>query len=85
MAHFARIEEGIVRDVVTVNNDALDGGEFPASEALGQDLLAEAGIEGEFVQCSYSGSFRSAYPGQGWLWDGENFTPPPAPPISEAL
>lgn len=73
MAHFARVENGIVREVLVVSNDALD----PDNEEVsGQALLAESGISGEFVQCSYSGSFRGAYPGVGYLWDGENFTPP---------
>ena len=78
MAHFARIEDGVVREVIVVNNDAIDGGHFPASEPLGQAMLAESGFTGEFLQCSYSGSFRGAYPGQGWTYDAQAdaFVPP---------
>lgn len=72
MAHFARIEEGVVREILVVGNDAIDPDN---EEATGIALLAESGIDGEFVQCSYSGSFRGCYPGIGYLWDGENFTP----------
>lgn len=76
MAHFARIEDGTVRQVIAVNNDAIDGGNFPASEPLGQAMLAESGFEGEWLQCSRSGSFRGDYPAPGWAWDGEQFTSP---------
>jgi len=70
VAHFARIDDaGVVRQIVVVNNDALDGGSFPESEPLGQALLAESGFPGEWRQCSYSGSFRGAYPGEGWRYD----------------
>lgn len=80
MAHFALIEDGIVRQVIVVANDAINGGTFPESEPLGQAMLAESGFTGTWLQCSYSGSFRGAYPGQGWSWDGTNFI---APPVSQ--
>lgn len=82
MAHFARIEGGTVTAVLVVNNDAIDGGDFPTSEPLGQQLLADAGIEGDYLQCSYSGSFRSAYPGPGWTYDAtaDEFVAPLTPP-----
>ena len=83
MAHFARVEGGIVQEVIVVANDAIDGGTFPDSEALGLALLAESGIQGEFHQCSFSGAFRGVYPGVGWLWDGENFINPYPAPIPE--
>lgn len=70
MAHFALIDEyGIVRAVHVINNDDIDGGVFPASEPLGQALQASLGIEGTWLQCSYSGSFRGAYPGPGWSYN----------------
>lgn len=76
MAHFAQVEDGIVRQVIVVANDAIDGGTFPDSEPLGQAMLAESGFTGTWLQCSYSGSFRGAFPGQGWLWDGTEFSAP---------
>lgn len=81
MAHFARIEDGIVREVIVVANAAIDGGTFPDSEPLGQAMLAESGFTGDWLQCSYSGSFRGAYPGAGWRYDADadEFVPP-APP-----
>lgn len=71
MAHFARIQDGIVREVIVISNNAINGGTFPESEPLGQAMLAESGFEGLWLQCSYSGSFRSAYPGQGWTYDDQ--------------
>lgn len=83
MAHFAKVDNGIVTGVLVVANDALDPSD---EETSGRLLLAESGIEGEFWQCSYSGSFRGCYPGRGHLWDGENFTPPPTTePTTEAV
>ena len=91
MAHFALIESGTVKAVYAVTNDAIEGGDFPASEPLGQTFLAECGLTGDFLQCSYSGSFRGAYPGPGWTWtakprskDGGIFEPPvvPQPPVT---
>lgn len=69
MAHFALIEDGVVTQVIAVNNEAVGELPFPDSEPIGQAMLAESGFEGEWLQCSYSGSFRGAYPAQGWLYD----------------
>lgn len=81
MAHFARIEDGVVQQVVAVKNAAINGGEFPDSEPLGQALLAESGHAGDWLQCSYSESFRGAYPSKGWTYDAEadEFVPPAVP------
>jgi hypothetical protein len=70
MAHFAEIDEnGIVLQVHVIDNDDIDGGNFPESEPLGQALQASLGIPGTWLQCSYSGSFRGVYPGKGWTYD----------------
>lgn len=74
MAHFAQVEDGIVRQAIAVANDALDPND---EEASGQAMLAASGFDGVYIQCSYTGSMRGAYPGPGWKWDGENFIPPP--------
>lgn len=81
MAHFARIEDGTVTEVIAIANDAIDGGTFPASEPIGQAFIASLGLTGDWLQCSYSGSFRSAYPGPGFTYDAtvDAFIPPPLP------
>ena len=56
-----------------VAEDHVDCGllKFPDTEPLGQAMLAASGFLGEWLQCSYSGAFRGAYPGIGWRYDAE--------------
>jgi len=86
MAHFALIDSSnIVREVIVVSNDDCGGGDFPASEPIGQafingphpDNLALAGV---WKQTSYSGSFRGCYAGLGFSYDpvADVFVPPTA-------
>ena len=69
IAHFARVEDGIVREVIVVNNSDCGGGDYPASNAVGQAFIASIGLNGQWEQTSYSGSFRSKYAGQGDTFD----------------
>jgi hypothetical protein len=84
MAYFAQIDKGgIVRQVISISNADCGGGDFPASEPIGQafingphpDCLA---IAGEWRQTSWSGSFRGCFAGLGYTFDGTNFIPPAA-------
>jgi hypothetical protein len=73
MAHFAKIENGVVREVIVVGND-----DAP-TEAAGQAFIAAIGLAGDWRQCSYNnnpveGKSRGKYPGIGDLWDGTTFT-----------
>jgi hypothetical protein len=75
MAHFARIENGVVREVIVVAND-----DAP-TEAAGQAFIAAIGLAGDWVQTSYNnnpveGKSRGKYAGIGDVWDGEKFTTP---------
>jgi len=75
MAHFARIENGIVREVIVVGND-----DAP-TEAAGQAFIASIGLDGEWVMTSYNnnpveGASRGKYAGIGDLWDGTTFSAP---------
>lgn len=72
MAHFARIENGIVREVIVIANDDCAGGDFPESEAAGQAFIASIGLSGEWRQTSYSGGFRQKYAGIGDQFDDVN-------------
>jgi hypothetical protein len=77
MAHFAQIQNGIVQQVIVVSNeDAPDP--YPASEALGQAFIASLGLEGEWRQTSYHGTFRAHYAGIGYTYDDDAdvFYPP---------
>ena len=65
MARFAQIENGIVTQVIVVSNDDCGGGTFPESEPIGQAFIASLGLPGQWLQTSYSASFRGAYAGIG--------------------
>jgi hypothetical protein len=70
MAHFAKIENGIVKNVIVVKNeDAPD-------EATGQAFIASLGFDGEWVQTSYNANFRGKYAGVGMSWNGTCFYGP---------
>jgi hypothetical protein len=82
MAHFAKVENGIVTQVLVIANSDCGGGQFPASEAIGQAFLASLGLEGEWKQTSYSSSFRENYASPGWVYDADAdvfVTPQPYP------
>jgi hypothetical protein len=84
MAHFARVESGIVREVIVIDNDDCGGGEFPESEPIGQAFIASIGLDGEWRQTSYNGNFRGTYAGIGYTFDGDEFIAPAAPePVIE--
>jgi hypothetical protein len=72
MAHFAKINNGIVSQVIVVSNDDCGGGDFPTSEAVGQAFIASLGLAGEWKQTSYNGNFRSKYAGIGDIYDAVN-------------
>jgi hypothetical protein len=75
MAHFAKVENDIVREVIVVGND-----DAP-TEAAGKAFIASIGLAGEWVQTSYNanpieGQDRGKYAGIGDVWDGSKFVAP---------
>jgi hypothetical protein len=81
MAHFARIDNGIVGEVIVIDNDDCGGGDFPESEPIGQAFIASIGLTGEWRQTSYNGNFRGLYAGNGYTYDSDldEFVPPSVP------
>ena len=70
MAHFAKMENGFVTNVIVVSNDVLEsGGHFPKSEHSGQEFIASIGLDGEWLQTSYNNNFRGNYAGIGFTYD----------------
>lgn len=65
IAHFARIDDGVVREVIVVNNADCGNLEFPDSEPVGQAFIKQIGLNGEWRQTSYNNNFRGKYAGQG--------------------
>ena len=90
MAHYARVQDGMVVDVHVLVNSVITNGEGVEVEALGQSFLSDlwGGDAAEYVQCSNNGTMRGVYPGAGYTWDGSVFAPPfvpePEPIESEA-
>ena len=84
MAHFAKIENGIVTNVIVVDNDVCGEPtlDFPDTCAAGRAFIANTlKLEGEWKQTSYNGNFRGVYAGIGYTYDPVNdvFVAPPAP------
>lgn len=82
MAHFAKIEDGVVTQVLVVDN---------SEELRGQEYLNSIGLEGTWVQTSYnanfgkkfaaigdtyiesSGNFKSRQPFASWKWSANDW------------
>ena len=73
MAHFAKVENGKVANVIVIKNDDCAGGDMPSSEAVGREFINSLGIGGEWFQTSYNGNFRGNFAGIGMSWDGAVF------------
>ena len=91
MAHFAKIENSKVTQVIVVDN---------SNEANGQEYLNSIGLEGTWIQTSYNANFGKKFAGIGdtyvastgtfkppkvfssWKWDDElwDWVPPKAYP-----
>ena len=72
MAHFARIVDDIVAQVIVVADSDCGGGQFPESELVGQSFIASLGLDGEWRQTSYNNNFRGVYAGIGYRFDRAN-------------
>jgi hypothetical protein len=65
MAHFAKVENGVVREVIVIGND-----DAP-TETAGQAFIASLGLDGDWLQTSYNGNMRGRYAGIGYTYDAE--------------
>ena len=68
MAHAARIEDGIVREVIVVPDD-LDATE---SDAAIEAYIHGIGLSGTWIRTSYNGNIRGTYAGIGFTYDSDN-------------
>ena len=81
MAHAAKIDDnGIVRQVIVVDNDKLPDGDglTPEVETALNEYLHACGLDGDWKLTSYNGNFRGVYAGQGYTYDPDldEFIPP---------
>lgn len=60
MAHFAKIEDGFVTQVLVVADE---------HEANGEAYLNSLGIDGKWIQTSYNGKLRGKFAGIGDIYD----------------
>jgi len=67
MAHAARIEDGIVREVIVVP-DNLDATE---SDAAIEAYIHGIGLTGKWIRTSYNGNIRGRYAGIGFTYDAD--------------
>lgn len=68
MAHFAKLENNIVQEVIVVNNEVLLDSEGVEQEAIGATFCEEL-FGGTWIQTSYNGNFRARYAGVGMIYD----------------
>jgi hypothetical protein len=70
MAHFAKIENGVVRQVIVINNEVLENKAFPQSEPIGIAFCKSLyGADTEWLQTSYNSNFRGSYASGGMTYD----------------
>jgi hypothetical protein len=62
MAHFAKIENSIVTNVIVVDNE---------HEADGEAYLNSLGLEGQWVQTSYNNNIRGKFAAIGDAYDAD--------------
>ena len=70
MAHFAKIEDGVVRQVVVINNEVITDEKGKEQESLGAEFCAEL-FGGTWIQTSYNANFRGKYAGVGDKYDSD--------------
>lgn len=71
MAHFARIDNNVVREVIVINNSELQDKEFPESESIGVLYIQSLGLTDNWKQTSYNNNFRGKYAGIGDTYNEE--------------
>lgn len=69
-AHAAKIENGVVTQVIVIPRQEDD------RDDLVQAYCNSIGLDGTWVDTSYTGSRRGKYAGIGDLWDGVEFKSP---------
>jgi hypothetical protein len=85
MAHFAKIENGIVTQVIVVANSDTASADGTEKEYIGQ-AFCERLFGGDWKQTSYNANFRKNYAGIGYTYDaGRDAFIAPQPYASWAL
>ena len=77
-AHAARIEDGIVREVIVIPYMEDDDDKIT-------EYCNSIGLEGRWIDCSYVGARRDRYPGPSYRYDTnlDEFVAPEEPVVEE--
>ena len=78
MAHFARVENGVVSEVIVIANAVLLDETGQEQESIGAAFCKDL-FGGDWVQTSYNANFRGKFANPGFTWDGNEFKPVPPP------
>lgn len=83
MAHAARIEDGIVREVIVIP-DGLGGDE---NDQAVQSYINGIGLPGTWIRTSYNANIRGKYAGIGDRYDADAdvFVSPVVEPVEEPV
>jgi hypothetical protein len=74
MAYFAKIENNVVTQVISVGNDVCGEPtlDFPNTCAAGREFIANTlRLDGVWKQTSFNSSFRGRYAGIGFTYDAD--------------
>jgi hypothetical protein len=72
MAHFAKIEDGVVREVLVIGDaDCTDANGVETDEA-GQAFIHACGLTGEWKRTSINANIRGKFAGIGDIYDAAN-------------
>ena len=70
MAHFAKIQNNIVGQVIVVNNDVIKDEKGIEQESIGIAFCKSLfGENTQWIQTSYNATFRGKYAGAGDIYD----------------
>jgi hypothetical protein len=85
MAHFAKLENNIVKQVIVVANEELLDENGKENEQKGIDFCSHL-LGGTWIQTSYNGNIRKNYAGIGYKYDADlDAFIPPQPFVSWVL
>lgn len=77
MAHMAQLKDGVVSQVIVINNEVLLDETNTEQESIGIAFCKSLyGENTEWVQTSYNNNFRGKFASIGDIWDGTNFVKP---------
>ena len=70
MAHFVRVKDSVVQEAIVINNDVIGNAEGLEGEAIGIAFCKSLfGEDTEWLQTSYSATFRGKYAAVGDYYD----------------